>query len=383
MKVVIIGNGVAGVTAAETIRAKDRDAEILVVSGEPHGFYSRPRLIELLAGKASAEQITIHNAQWYEKKEIGFIPSARIERIDPLKKFLVDDSGKETSYGTLVIAAGAAPFVPPIDGASSDGVFTLRTIEDAARIRETAMGRGSAAIIGGGLLGIEAAGSLAALGVRVVLLEVSGRLLPRQLDETGSSMLLAMLEKKGISVMAGATVAALRAGAGGLEIRLEGGSSLAAGLAVISAGVRPRIDLALAASIRCGSGILVDDFMRTNLPGVYACGDCAEHDSRLYGLWQPARAQGAACGNHIAGVEAPFRGAVTSARLKVAGIELASVGSIVGAEGVRGIVEKMEDGLYRKLFIRDGRLIGAILLGDLAGLDALQKAIRDCEVFEP
>jgi len=286
-------------------------------------------------------------------------------------------------YETLVIAGGADPFVPPIAGASSDGVFTLRTIDDAARIRETAIERGSAAIIGGGLLGIEAAGSLAALGASVVLLEVSGRLLPRQLDEAGSSMLRGMLEKKGISVRAGVTVAALRSRAGGLDMELEGGNSLAPGLAVISAGVRPRIDLALAASIRCGRGILVDDFMRTNLPGVYACGDCAEHDSRLYGLWQPARAQGAACGNHISGVEAPFRGAVTSARLKVAGIELASVGSIGSAEGVREVVEKREDGFYRKLFIRDGRLIGAILLGDLAGLDALQKAIRDCEIFEP
>ncbi len=382
MKIAILGNGVAGVTAAETIRSKDKGSEIVIITSEPHGFYSRPRLIDLISGKASAQQITIHAAPWYEKNNIGFMPSTRIERIDPGKKLLVDDSGRTISYDRLVIASGADPFVPPMDGASSEAVFTLRTMDDAIMIREAALERRSVAVIGGGLLGIEAAGGIASLGAEVTLLEVSGRLLPRQLDGEGAAILCGLLEQKGISIRAGVTVRRVDKEEKGVAVRLDDGTFVRAGLAVVSAGVRPRIDIAARASIACNSGILVDDFMRTGVPGVYACGDCAEHDSRLYGLWQPAREQGTVCGNHIAGIEAPFRGTVTSARLKVAGIELASVGCVDNTGQDREICEKNEKtGSYKKLFLRNKRLVGAILIGDLTELATLQKAIRDGEEF--
>jgi nitrite reductase (NADH) large subunit len=380
MKVVIIGNGVAGVTAAETIRADDKKCEIIIFSDERYPFYSRPRLIELLAGKVSVEQITIHAQSWYAANNVQLELSCRVAVVDTVSKNIRDHSGTTFTYDTLVIAVGASCLVPPVPGIDADSICTLRTIDDAEKIRALAVSGKRAAVIGGGLLGIEVANSLSARGVTVEVLEVFDRLLPRQLDREGSVMIRRLLELKGLAFHTGAQVELIEKKDWALAIRCRGGKTVKADFAVVSAGIRPNTAVALGAPIERKRGIIVDRCMRTSVPGVYACGDCAEYGGTVYGLWQPAREQGMTCGAHILGKESAYKGSVNSARLKVAGIELASIGELESSEGVQEVVEKDDNaGIYKKLFTRDGRLVGAILIGNVREAAELQRSIAQGE----
>ena len=378
MRIVIIGNGVAGVTAAETIRAADKNCEIGIISDEKYPFYSRPRLIELLAKKATIEQITIHAQSWYAKNNIQLELYSRIAGIDIKSKKVNNISGKEFTYDKLVIAAGASSLVPPVPGIDAENIFTLRTIDDAEKIKIIASNRKEAMVIGGGLLGIEVANSLSLLGVRAQVLEVFDRLLPRQLDDESSGIIKKLLGKKGLTFLVGRKIQSIQRKNGGLRIMCSDGKETVADFIVISAGIQPNISVIDGTSIKRNRGIVVDDCMRTSVQDIYACGDVAEYDRCIYGLWQPAREQGAVCGNHILGRENAFTGTVLSARLKVAGIELASIGEIEHKEGVREIVEKDEaSGMYKKLFIKDKKLLGAILIGKVKEAAKLQQMIKN------
>ncbi|MCU0608264.1 MAG: FAD-dependent oxidoreductase [Chitinispirillaceae bacterium] len=378
MNIVIIGNGVAGVTAAETVRAEDPSAEITIITTERELFYSRPRLIEVLAGKSTFEQIIIHKAEWYEKNRINLLAGTTVSTIDPAAKKISDENGRFYSYDKLVIASGASAFVPPVSGADSEGVFTVRTAGDARTISDTARRSRKAVVIGGGLLGIETASSLATHGVSMTLVEVFDRMLPRQLDLEGSIMLQRLLERKGLSFMTGKQTERIIRKNNRLEVALSDGTVLDSDFAVFSAGIRPNISFLGDTAIERKRGIVVDDFMRTSLPDVYACGDVAEHRGVVYGLWQPSREQGIVCGSHLLGKHREYAGSVPSTRLKVAGIDVASLGEICGGENV--LAEKAADeqaGIYKKLFVCDNILKGAILIGDVREAPALQKRIKD------
>jgi nitrite reductase (NADH) large subunit len=380
MKIAIIGNGVAGVTVAETIRAKDKNCELSIFSNEPYHFYSRPRLIELLSGKASVEQITIHGAAWYERNNIGLALATEISAIDTGARRLRDRVGKEYRYDTLIIAAGAFSSVPSGWNEGHDNVFALRTIADALMIRQAAASRRKAAVIGGGLLGLEVAGSLLSIGVAVTVIEVVDRLLPRQLDGQGSEVLRTILERKGYTFLTGKRIETIERKNGSLAINLSGGTPVETDMIVVSAGIRPNLDIIQGTGIAHRRGILVDPFMRTNVPGVYACGDVAEFNGAMYGLWQAGREQGSVCGSHIAGGDSEYAGFVASTRLKVAGLELASIGDIGCGEGVTETAER-DDAvpLYKKLFWKGGKLCGAILVGNVKEAAVLQQLIKHGE----
>ncbi|MBN2188991.1 MAG: NAD(P)/FAD-dependent oxidoreductase [Chitinispirillaceae bacterium] len=379
MNVVIIGNGVAGVSAAETIRAADKECGITIVSDERHPFYSRPRVIEFLAGKATLEQIIIHAREWYERNAVELRVSTRIDRLDAEGK-RISGGGAMFTYDKLVVAAGASCLVPPVAGTGAEEVVTLRTVDDAAEIRGKAAKSREAVVVGGGLLGLEAANGLLTLGVRVRVLELFDRLLPRQLDGESAEVLQKMLENKGMAFHVGMTVQSVERSHKGLLISCSDGTEVAADLAVVAAGIQPNCSVIEGSPVEWERGITVDDRMRTSVPDIYACGDAAEHRGIIYGLWQPAREQGIVCGANVLGKEARYGGTMNSVRLKVAGIELASIGEMENKEGVGSMVERDEAaGFYKKIFLRDRRIVGAILIGNTREAAQLQQKIKTGE----
>ncbi len=380
MKYVIIGNGAAGMAAAEAVRDSDVDGEIVIYTDEDRLHYSRPRIIEYLGGSIDAEKLTIRNEEYYERKKIRLIRPAVVEAIDAAGKRLSLQGGRRDSFDRLIIASGASSFIPPIDGHDRDRVFTLRTIDDAQRILASCGKGREAAIVGGGLLGIETAAALSHRGLKTTVIEVFDRLLPRQLDAEGGAMLQAMLEAKGLRFLLGKRTSAIRKPMDALELSFGDGSSFEADIVVFSSGIQPRVGIARAAGLACDQGILVDGRMETNIPGIFAAGDAAQFEGRVYGLWPAAREQGGFAGRNAAGANEVYRGSLVSATLKVSGIELASIGSVEAGDGV-SVTTSRGEGRFRRLFVKDGRLAGAMLIGDVSAFPALQKLLKSGEII--
>jgi nitrite reductase (NADH) large subunit len=373
----IVGNGIAGNAAAETIRRYDPQGAIHLFSREAHPFYYTPALPEVLAGAKEVGQIIIHPPAWYEKHRIEFHPNTEITGGDAGAKFVSDKSGSRYPYDRLLLATGSNSFVPPIRGADLPGVLTLRTLDDARRIKALAAAARRAVLIGGGLLGLEAGNGLRRAGLAVEVVEFFPRLLPRQLDAAGAAILEKRLKAMGFSFHLGAKTQEILAADGGLSVVLEGGPSLAADLVLISAGVRPEVSLAKALGAEVDKGVKVDDRLQTSLPEVYAAGDLVEHRGRLYGIWPAAQEQGRVAGANMAGQHETYSGTVPANTLKVAGIDLMAAGDIDAEGKLEALVAADPDNqTYRKLVLQDHRLVGVILLGDLRGSAEIQAAIR-------
>jgi nitrite reductase (NADH) large subunit len=376
MKYLIIGNGVAGIAAAEAIRKKDQSGDIIILNSERYYHYSRPRVIEFLSGRTALENITIKNSEFYEQNRIRLVLLVNVTAIDVSKKRVYLEGGIDEAYDKLIIAAGAYSFLPPVEGSDNEGVFTLRTIDDAKAVMDYAKGKKEAIVVGGGLLGIEAAVSLTALGLKTTIVEVFDRLLPRQLDAESAAILQGLLEEKGLSFLLPRQTGKISREAGGklkLSFGDKGGAS--ADLALFSAGIRCNLKIAAGSGIETAKGIRVNDLLETSAPDVYAAGDIAEHNGTVYGLWPASREQGAVAGENAAGGRVEYKGSVISTRLKVAGIELASLGSIESGEGIENVSKKSPGGI-KKLFLRDKKVVGAILLGDVSKYQAIQELIK-------
>lgn len=373
MKIVIIGNGIAATSAATKIRKFDASCEITMLSDENTPFYSRPRLLDYLAGKVSFEQITIKSEQWYNKLNIELVSGAKVFSITPQENKIITSKG-DISYDALLVASGASAATPPFFRPDLKNVFRLRTKEDADRIIAAAQHVRTAAIIGGGLLGIETGFALTSRGLTTTVIEIADRLLPKQLDAESSLLLKASLEEKGLRFLTGKQAAALDADREGLCITCTDATVLRADIIVVSAGIRPNVGFLEGSGVNVGRGIIVDEKLRTNIGNIYAAGDCAEFRSTLYGIWPAAKEQGEIAGAIIAGQDAVYNGSIMSAKLKVVGIEVASIGDIAVGLGTR--TESQREGLsFRKLFYENGRLKGAIFIGDTSDYFKLQKEI--------
>ncbi len=373
MKIVIIGNGIAAVSAAAKIREFDTLSEITMLSDENTPMYSRPRLLEYLAGKVSFEQITMKNEQWYGKHNIELVTGAKVLSVTPQENKIVT-SGGDISYDALLVASGASAATPAFFRPELKSVFRLRTKEDADRIIAACEHAHTAAIIGGGLLGIETGFALTSRGLTTTVIEIADRLLPRQLDAESSLLLKASLEEKGLHFLTGKQTAALDADGQGLSITFTDATALRADIIVVSAGIRPNVDFLAGSNVKVGKGIIVDEKLRTNIDTIYAAGDCAEFKGAMYGIWPAAKEQGERAGAIIAGQDAVYSGSIMSAKLKVVGIEVASVGDI--AVGPLTKTESQREGSsFRKLFYEHDRLKGAILIGDTSAYFKLQKEI--------
>jgi len=374
---VIVGCGAAGNSAAETIRKLEPDAEIRMFTREGAYYYYRPALTEYLAGEKTLKGFTLHDGAWYETNRIDVHLSTEIVRIAPGARTVTTKEGRTFAYDRLLLATGGKSSRPEIKGADVQGVFTLRTLEDADAILKRAESAKSVTLIGGGLLGLEAGNGLRRRGLKVTVIERNPRMLPRQMDPAGAQLLQHKMEEMGFSFMLNERTREIVPVDGRLSVLFESGNTLEADMVLFSAGVEPELTLARQIGLPIGRAVKVDDRLQAGLEDIFAAGDEIEHRGRYYGSWPAAMAQGRAAGANMAGKETLYEGTLTANKLKVAGIDLVSIGDI-DAEGddeciVRADEEKC---IYRKLVIENNSIAGAILLGDLRGEKEIQAAIE-------
>ncbi|MGC9529821.1 MAG: NAD(P)/FAD-dependent oxidoreductase [Candidatus Bipolaricaulaceae bacterium] len=375
----VIGGGLAGVTAARKLRALVPAAAVTLAEAEPTPYYLRPGLISVVAGTAELADITPFDTSWYERQDIDLRTGGAVVALDLARRRVTLSSGEELPYDRLLLATGAQAAVPPLPGTHLEGVFTLRTAADAHRIRTRAPRARAAAVVGGGWLGLEVARALRAWNLPVTVLELAPWLLPRQLDREGSQALMSVVTEMGIHVRTGVQCQELMGDQEVRGVRLTDGEQVAAELVVMAAGVRPRTVLAAEAGLHTARGIVVDDFLQTSAPDVYACGDAAEWQGRVYGIIPAAREQGELAAQNMAEPQStPYQGTVVANRLKVVGVDLACLGETQpqGGPGAEVRTAELERGVYRKFVVRDGRLVGAILLGDPEGIAPTESLIK-------
>ncbi|AKJ63469.1 FAD-dependent oxidoreductase [Kiritimatiella glycovorans] len=379
-RVVVIGAGVAGLTAAEMIRDRDPDAEITLLSDERELPYYRLNLTRFLAGDCPEENLPIHPAAWYDEKKIDLRLETRASELDAEKKEVRTEDGETFGWDRVILATGAAPAVPPVEGTGLDGIHTLRSADDARAIR-AAVGEGLKCIcVGGGILGLEIAGALNRQGADVTLLEMHDHLMPRQLNATAGDLMADFCRARGIDIRTG--VSAKRfAGEGAVRgVELNSGEKLDTGLVLINIGIRSRTGLAAEQGMACGRGVTVDDRLRAGLDGVYAVGDACEHRGVKYEAWDPARYQGHIAGLNAAGVDTQFGGIPRQHVLKVLGCPMMSVGRFEAEEGDL-VIEDGAERPYRRFVFRDRHLAGCVLLGDTALSENVREAIESGRDF--
>ena len=367
-QLVVIGNGMAGVSCVEQILKQNHDFEITIFGDETHVNYNRILLSLVLAGEKSPEEIVINDVDWYRDNNIKARLGLKVASIDRDQKVVVDEQGGVTPYDKLILATGSSAFIPPIPGVDKKNVHVFRTLDDTRAMLDLARPGLKAVVVGGGLLGLEAARGLQVRGCDVTVVHLSDTLMDRQLDSTGGEYLKRKIESMGIRVMLQQRTAAL-AGNGHVEgLRFETGEELEAELVVLAAGIRPNTHLGKLAGIDVKRGIVVNDYMETSDPHIFAVGECTEHRGEVFGLVAPLFEQGKVLANTITAGRGPiFEGASPAAKLKIMGVDIFSAGSINEAEpGVQAVsYEDPAMGVYKKLFLKDNRLNGMILVGDV------------------
>lgn len=365
-QLLIIGNGMASVRLVEALlkKAPDRFA-ITIVGAEPRPAYNRVLLSALLAQDVSETDIIMRPTDWYGAQDIRLITGDAVMHLDVQAKDATLASGLRLRFDHCVIATGSTAVRLPIPGMDKPGVITFRDLDDVATMDQTIARKQSVAVIGGGLLGIEAAYGLAKRGAKVTLVHVMDRLMERQIDKRAASLLKRALERRGIKVMLQAQTVAVIGDGQASGLAFADGSMLAADLVVCAVGIRPNDALAGAAGIATNRGIIVNDAMTSSLPFIHAIGECAQHRGIAYGLVEPAYAQAEVLAANLAGDTVCFDGMVLATNLKVSGVPVFSAGDFMGTDGTQCVhVEDRYRGHYRKLVFRGGRLVGCLLVGE-------------------
>jgi nitrite reductase (NADH) large subunit len=367
VRLVVVGNGMAGVACVEQILKYQPRFSITIFGDETHVNYNRILLSSVLAGERSADDIVLNSLEWYQQNGITLRLGTRVTDIDPHVKTVTSDDGAVTPYDKLLLATGSSPFMPRIEGLGRDNVFVFRTLDDTRKLLERAAPGVKAVVIGGGLLGLEAARGLQVQGCNVTVVHLMTTLMERQLDANAGNYLTGKMEDLGVRVLLGRTTTAIVGNGHAEGVALENGNILEADLVVVAAGIRPNVELGHKAGLAVNRGIVVNDYMETSDPDIFAAGECVEHRGVCYGLVAPLLEQGKVLAATITGNKEPvYTGTVQAAKLKIMGVDVFSAGdwSEQHAEPVR--FEDRALGIYKKLTVRDGKLIGAILVGDAA-----------------
>jgi nitrite reductase (NADH) large subunit len=382
--VVVVGGGIAGQAVVEALRDRDAQVPITLICGEPRLPYDRVMLSEILVSGADADSLALRPAEWFEDHDVQVLLGHYALGLDGRSngtRLLSLSNGCTMPFDRLVLATGSQPLMPPLPGIDLDNVYPFRGPEDCAGIRAAAARAKHAAVIGGGLLGLEAARGVRSQGCPTTVVHLMERLMERQLDAGAAALLQPRFEELGIEILLERRTTALVGDEGGVKrLRFADGAEIDADLVVVSIGIRPEVTLARKLGVSCERGIVVDDAMRTNLPGVVAVGECAQHRGMVYGLVGPILEQARVVADTLLGREAGYGGSVPSAKLKVAGIDLVSVGEAFG--DAAAVSEDASNGVYRKLVLKDGRAAGAILLGDIRGNEALLADVKAGELVE-
>jgi nitrite reductase (NADH) large subunit len=368
-KLVVVGNGMAGVGCVEQILKHSTKFEITIFGEETHVNYNRILLSSVLAGEKAADDITLNSLEWYRQNQIELRVGVRIADINAEQKIITGDDGSVTPFDKLLLATGSNPLIPPMEGVKKDGVYVFRNLDDTRALLDRARKGLKAVVIGGGLLGLEAARGLQVQGCEVTVVHLMDCLMERQMDLIGGGYLKSKMECLGMKVLLEKNTTAIL-GNGKVEgLAFKDGSSIEAEIVVIAAGIRPNVELGRKAGLQVNRAIVVNDFMETSHPDIFAVGECVEHNGTCYGLVAPLLEQGKVLAATISGNKGPrYEGSITAAKLKIMGVDVFSAGDF--SESAPGTdVVKYEDaalGIYKKLTLRDGKLAGAILVGETA-----------------
>ncbi|MCF7890386.1 FAD-dependent oxidoreductase [Candidatus Bipolaricaulota bacterium] len=383
-KFLIIGDGVAGDSAATAISRTARDLDLKIFTGEEHPFYQRTRLGEVLSGRSSAEDLILHDTRWYANHNVDLRLETTVAAIDPDEKLVKTESGEEFHYEKLLLAPGAKPSLPPISGLDKGNVFSLRTLRDVQKIKSRLSSVKKAVVIGGGLLGLESAFALKQREIDVTVVETLPIIMGKQLDETGSKYVKSRLEGIGINFRLNATIKELAGEKGVSSAVFSSGETVKADLVIISAGISPRTELAEDAGLETSRGIIVDKNLRTSRADIFAAGDAIEQNGRCYGIWPPAQEQGKIAGRNLLGEEKKYDGSLSYYQLKVAGIDLISAGVRDEEEANKVLTDKRKtDRIYKKFYLNESEeLIGAILVGDKACYPTVLNGLRNRANFD-
>jgi nitrite reductase (NADH) large subunit len=367
-KLVVIGNGMAGMKVVEDLLERAPGIyDITVIGAEPHGNYNRVLLSPVLAGEKQFDDIVLHPLDWYLDKGVALHISDPVVNIDRVRRVVRARSGREHAYDRLLIATGSKPIMLPIPGKDLEGVVTFRDLQDVNSMLAIAKSHRNAVVIGGGLLGLEAANGLARQGMKVTVVHLCDSLMERQLDRPAAQLLQESLERRGLTFRMAAKTAAIVGNERVTAVRLEDDVLLPADLVVMAVGIRPNIDLAQAAGLHCARGVLVDDTLQTFDPSIYAVGECVQHRNSTYGLVAPLFEQATVCAAHLAeSGMGRYAGSIASTQLKVTGIDLFSAGDFVGGPLSEALVlEDPKRGVYKRLVIENNQVRGAVLYGDV------------------
>lgn len=364
---VVVGNGMAAMRTVEELLKLAPDLyNITVFGAEPHGNYNRIMLSPVLAGEKTFSDIVLHPRSWYEEHGITLHTGDPVVEINRRTRTVVSRSGVSVNYDRLLFAVGSKPFIPAVEGHQLPGMLAFRDIKDVEAMVAAARDHQRAVVIGGGLLGLEAANGLLRQGMEVTVVHRASCLMNRQLDHYSASLLQRTLEARSLRFVLNAEIKALVGPDRVTAVRLKDGREIAADLVVMTAGVKPNIDLAQKANLRCERGILVDDTLQTFDPCIYAVGECVQHRGATFGLVAPIWEQAQVCAAHLSGAgHRRYVQKATATRLKVTGIELYSAGDFIGdAQSENLVLRDSRRGIYKRLVICQNLLLGVVLYGD-------------------
>ncbi|MGQ0528995.1 MAG: NAD(P)/FAD-dependent oxidoreductase [Panacagrimonas sp.] len=368
-RLVVIGNGMAGIrTVEEVLKLAPDRFHITVFGAEPHGNYNRILLSPVLAGEKKFEDIVTHPREWYAQNGISLHAGDPVVSIDRKRRVVKSRDGLEVPYDRLLLATGSKPFVIPVPGHQLPGVIAFRDINDVELMLAAARDHRRAVVIGGGLLGLEAANGLMRQGMDVTVVHVTDTLMERQLDKPAAGLLKTALEKRGLRFLLEANTAEIVGTERVTALRFKDGSEIEADLVVMAVGIRPNFDLAKNAGLHCERALVVDDSLQSlSDPRVYAVGECIQHRKSTYGLVAPLYEQARVCAAHLAGLgHRRYPGSVTSTKLKVTGIDLFSAGDFIGGPDTEDLVFRdPRRGVYKRLVLKDARVVGAVLYGEV------------------
>ncbi|MFA5941696.1 MAG: FAD-dependent oxidoreductase [Sinimarinibacterium sp.] len=367
-RLVVVGNGMAAMRVVEELlRVAPELYDITVFGSERVGNYNRILLSPVLSGEKQVEEIMLNTPEWYLKRGVVLHANDPVRSIDRPRRVVRAQSGYETTYDRLLLATGSKPVIIPVPGTTLPGVVTFRDLSDVEQMMQAARQYKKAVVIGGGLLGLEAANGLLRQGMDVTVVHLLDSLMERQLDKPAAAMLKTSLESRGVQFIMPAQTEAILGEGRVTGVKFKDGREIETDLVVMAVGIRPNIDLAQTAGLRCERGVIVDDTLQTFDPRVYAVGECVQHRNATYGLVAPLWEQAGVCATHLAQVGfARYSGSMVSTKLKVTGIDLFSAGDFVGGEGTEDLVMRdPKRGVYKRLVLRNNRITGVVLYGDV------------------
>jgi nitrite reductase (NADH) large subunit len=377
MRVAIIGNGLSGTIFAKTLRELNPGAEITLFGEEKHLYYPRPNLIEYMAGNLPEERLFPFKPEWYRDLDLQLHLDCTVVRIERDSRVVFTSDGDRYPYDRLLLATGAYASIPPFQGADKPGVFAVRTLDDVREILAYKQNHPRVAVIGGGLLGLEIARAMKARGAGVTVYEFFPILLPRQLDAPAAEVLKTIIEDIGIAVHLGVTTEEITGRDEAQGLRFKDGAKHTADMVIVAAGVRPRLELAQAAGLEVDRGIKVNDQLQTSDPAIYAAGDSTQHQDRVYGIIPASFQQARTAAVNVGGSPQIYEGTVSSNTLKVVGVDVTSIGLVNPEPGAAREYRKRdpERGLYKKIVVQEGKLVGAIWMGTKQGVSEISRLV--------